>query len=77
MPQVIITLTDTPSGGVSVHTDFRPAIGQRCSLAQNAALDIINRTKKHYGLGDHVPTAPGVDIDAVHYSTAVLPVVGA
>ena len=66
MPQVIITLTDTPAGGVAVHTDFKPAIGARCTLAQSAALDIVSRTRKHYGLADPLPVAPGVDIDAVH-----------
>jgi hypothetical protein len=68
MPQVVITLTDTPAGGVSVHTDFKPAIGARCTLAQSAALDIVSRTRKHYGLQDPLPVAPGVDIDAVHLS---------
>ena len=50
MPQVTITLTDTSEGGISVHTDFKPAIGAPCSSAQAAALDIISRTRKHYGL---------------------------
>ncbi len=50
MPQVTITLTDTPQGGVAVHSDFKPAIGAPCSAAQAAALDIIARTRKHYGL---------------------------
>lgn len=50
MAQVTIVLTDTPQGGVSVHTDFKPAIGAPCSTAQAAALDIIARTRKSYGL---------------------------
>lgn len=50
MPQVTLTLTDTPTGGVSVHTDFKPAIGAPCSAAQAAALDIIARTRSAYGL---------------------------
>lgn len=50
MPQVTITLSDTPDGGVAVHSDFKPAIGAPCSAAQAAALDIIARTRKHYGL---------------------------
>ncbi len=70
MPTVIITLTDTPAGGVAVHSDFRPAIGAKCSLAQSAALDIISRTKRHYGLDDPLATAPGINIDAVHLSRA-------
>lgn len=50
MPSVTITLTDTPTGGISVHTDFKPAAGKPCSAAQAAGLDIINRTRKDYGL---------------------------
>lgn len=66
MASVTITLEDTPTGGVSVHSDFKPAIGKPCSQAQATALDIINRTRKHYGLAD-VPMV-GVDTDAVHRS---------
>lgn len=50
MAQVTIVLADTPEGGVSVYTDFKPAIGAPCSTAQAAALDIIARTRKSYGL---------------------------
>lgn len=56
MPSVTFTLTDTPTGGVAVHTDFNPAIGAPCSVAQAAALDIIRRTRKDYGL-DKSPAA--------------------
>ena len=55
MAQVTITLIDTPQGSVAVHSDFKPAIGAPCSAAQAAALDIIARTRKHYGL-DAKPT---------------------
>lgn len=64
MPAVTITLTDTTDGGVSVHSDFKPAVGNPCSPAQSAALDIISRTRRHYGLATLPLT--GVDIDAVH-----------
>ena len=50
MPSVTITLTDTPTGGVAVHTDFKPAIGAPCSAAQSAALEIISRTKRDWGM---------------------------
>lgn len=50
MPTVTITLTDTPAGGVAVHTEFKPAIGAPCSAAQSAALDIISRTKRDWGM---------------------------
>jgi hypothetical protein len=53
MSEVIITLTDTPSGGVAIHTNFKPAIGAPCSNAQSAALDILSRTKRDWGLIGH------------------------
>ena len=79
MPSVTITIADTPSGGVSVYTDFKPAVGNPCSNAQAAALDMIRRTRKEYGLAEpenKATTLPanvpfrvgGVDIDSVHRS---------
>lgn len=50
MAEVTIVLKDTPDGGMSVQTDFKPAIGAPCSTAQAAALDIIARTRKAYGI---------------------------
>lgn len=71
MSTVTITITDTPTGGVAVHSDYVPALGSKTSLAETAAQDIINRTCREYGLPN--PTArispvlrDGVDIDAVH-----------
>ena len=46
MPSVTITLTDTPTGGVAIKTDFEPAAGRPCSAAQAAALDIIRKTRR-------------------------------
>lgn len=78
MAAVTFTIADTPSGGVSVHTDFSPAVGKPCSAAQAAALDIIRRTRREFGLADMppkgtamvpvVPQLKEVDIDAVHRS---------
>lgn len=79
MPSVTIILSDTPAGGISIRSDYQPAIGHPCSLAQSAALDIIRRTCKEFGLptaaaatGAAVCKVParsdGVDIDAVHRS---------
>ena len=71
MPSVTITLSDTPDGGVSIYTDFKPAVGNPCSAAQSAALDIISRTRKVYGLSAPDAVAfrvGGVDIDAVHHT---------
>lgn len=65
MPSVTITLTDTPTGGVAIKTDFEPAAGRPCSAAQAAALDIIRKTRRDYGL--EPKTVDGVDIDAAHH----------
>ena len=65
MPSITLTLTDTPNGSVSIHSTFKPAVGNPCSPAQGAALEIIARTHKQWGI--HIDAAPGgVDIDAVH-----------
>lgn len=68
MPSVTITLSDTPAGGIAIKTDFAPAAGRPCSLAQAASLDIIRRTAREYGLPPSFGGKPvyGVDIDAVH-----------
>lgn len=50
MAEIHITLRDTPAGGVSIHTDFKPAVGKACTPAQGHALEIINRTQKQWGL---------------------------
>lgn len=50
MATVHLTLTDTPTGGVDVQTDFHPGIGERCTKAQSAALEIFNRTRKQWGM---------------------------
>lgn len=63
MPTVTLTLTDTPHGGVAIHSSYQPAVGNPCSPAQDAALEIIKRTHKQWGIN---PVMQGVDIDAVH-----------
>ena len=50
MPSVTITITDTPAGGVSVYSNYVPALGSKPTPAQQAALDIVNRTCREYGL---------------------------
>ena len=65
MAQITMTLTDTPNGGVSIHSDFKPAVGNACTPAQGYALEIINRTHKQWGV--HIDTPDGrIDIEAVH-----------
>jgi hypothetical protein len=61
MASVRITLTDTPTGGVEVSTDFAPTVGAPCSKAQSAALEIFNRTRKEWA-------AAGIEV--VHINTS-------
>ena len=80
MSSVTIVIADTDKGGISIRTDFHPAAGNPCSRAQSAALDMIRRSRKEFGLIDKidgttssaVATVPdradGVDTDAVHRS---------
>lgn len=64
MATIHMTLTDTPTGGVAVHSDFQPAPGKACTKAQAAALDIFNRTRKEWGVAGievvHLQVAPNV-----------------
>jgi hypothetical protein len=57
MPTVHLTLTDMPNSSVQVDSDYTPARGEPCSLAQQAALEIIQRTRKAYGRD--LPACPG------------------
>jgi len=50
MASITVTFIDTPTGGVAIKHDFVPRAGAPCSPAQNAALDVINRTAREYGL---------------------------
>lgn len=64
MPAVTIVIEDTPAGGVAITSNYLPTAGERCSAAQSAALDIISRTKRDWGM--KAPLLAEVDIDAVH-----------
>lgn len=64
MPAVTITLEDTPAGGVAITSSFRPIVGAPCTAAQAAALDIVARTRRDWGM--KAPLLAEVDIDAVH-----------
>ena len=69
MPEVTITLTDTPDGRVAIQHNYQLAAGQPCSTAQAAALDIINRTARIWDVnvaGNRHMTLTEVNIDAVH-----------
>lgn len=50
MPSVTLTIADTPTGALSIHSTFEPAVGRPCSPAQQAALEIINRTNAEWGM---------------------------
>lgn len=58
MPSITLILTDTPAGGVSLASSFRPVIGHPCSAAQAYALDIMARTRKDWGLPKDDGPAP-------------------
>lgn len=66
MPTVTITLEDTPSGGVNITSTHRPTVGAPCTPAQSAALEIMARTRRDWGM--KAPLLAEVDIDAVHRS---------
>lgn len=50
MPTVTLILIDTPDGRLAVHSNFRPQPGAACSPAQSTALEIMNRTRKEWGI---------------------------
>ncbi|TXH90327.1 MAG: hypothetical protein E6Q78_05130 [Rhodoferax sp.] len=63
MAEVTITLKDTPSGGVSVHAKYEPGLRVPCTNAQLAALEIIRRTTRDWGM----PPAPAADKPSSHH----------
>lgn len=64
MPAITIVVEDTPAGGVAITSNYLPKAGEACSAAQAAALDIVARTKREWGM--KAPLLAEVDIDAVH-----------
>lgn len=56
MAKITITLTDTADGRLDITSDFAPTRGAPCSAAQAAALDIIARTRKNFGLHSPAPS---------------------
>ena len=57
MATTTITIEDTPDGRIAVHSSYQPARGERGSLAQQATLEIVRRTRKEYGLSEPVTAA--------------------
>jgi hypothetical protein len=72
MPTVTILISDLPEGRLQIVSDYTPAIGSPCSPAQQAALEIVSRTKKQWGICSAPKPQPkplpvaGLDIDAIH-----------
>lgn len=64
MALITIVLEDTPTGGVSLHTNFKPAIGAPCTNAQSAALDIIRRTTRDWGVKTPAGEVEGITCSA-------------
>lgn len=56
MAEVILRIKDTPTGGVSVHAAYEPPLRVPCTKAQLAALEIVRRTTRDWGMGP-TPTA--------------------
>lgn len=50
MAKVVITLRDTPAGGVAVHTVSEPPYAVPATPAQMAAMEIARRTAREYGM---------------------------
>jgi len=48
--EVTLTLRDTPAGVVSVHSTYKPAIGQPITPAQALALDLQNQACHRAGV---------------------------
>lgn len=71
MATTTITIEDTPDGRIHVTSDYQPARGERCSLAQQATLEMIRRTRKEYGLTD-LDSAQRADATALQ-QTAGMP----
>lgn len=58
MATITLTLTDTADGSVAIASDYQPHVGQACSAAQGYALEIIARTRRHWGVGTKAATKP-------------------
>lgn len=57
MAKVVITLRDTPTGGVSVHTVSEPPYAVPATPAQMAAMEIARRTAREWGLPQGKPAS--------------------
>jgi hypothetical protein len=51
MAEITLTLRDTPAGGVSIQSSFKPAVGSSCTPAQAQALDLHRLVVKAWPAG--------------------------
>jgi hypothetical protein len=51
MAEITLTLRDTPAGGVSIQSSFKPAVGSICTPAQAQALDLHRLVVKAWPAG--------------------------
>jgi hypothetical protein len=51
MAEITLTLRDTPAGGVSIQSSFKPAVGRSCTPAQAQALDLHHIVVKAWPAG--------------------------
>lgn len=51
MAEITIILRDTPAGGVSIQSTFKPAVGSSCTPAQAQALDLHRTVVKAWPAG--------------------------
>jgi hypothetical protein len=74
MAEITLTLRDTPAGGVSIQSSFKPAVGSSCTPAQAQALDLHRLVVKAWPAGAAVPhrlnikandPGPGDDVKCV------------
>jgi hypothetical protein len=68
MAIVILTLTDTNTGSVSIKSSFKPAVGLPITQSQAHALDMIRATNKRYGFAES-DAQDGSDNSEVRYSS--------
>jgi hypothetical protein len=52
MAEITLTLRDTPAGGVSIQSSFKPAVGSSCTPAQAQALDLHRLVVKAWPVTD-------------------------
>lgn len=60
MATTTTVITDLPDGSIKVVSDYHPRPGDKCTLAQEATLKILARTRIEYGLKEPATTKPAL-----------------